>query len=320
MSSAEKIPVGISQCLLGANVRFNGGHKKYKFCTQVMSKYFDFVDVCPEVNIGLGVPRKPIRLVALDAGTRAVETDDNSIDHTQALAQDGDQYAASHPELCGFIGAGGSPSCGVQSAKLYRTSGVPDGKVAGIFVQALSAEQTLLPMEDSGRLNDAGLRENFVLRVYTYHRWRQLLGSGLTPHKLIEFHAQHKYLVLAHSTEAYKLLGRLLSDLSAKPLDQLANDYIAGLMEGLGKPARRGQHCNVLQHLMGYLKNLLNSQDKKELADAIENYRRGVVPLVVPLALLNHHLQHHRERQRYVLNQVYLAPYPYELGLRSQLI
>ncbi len=319
MSTNDKIPVGISQCLLGEPVRFNGGHKHLKFCTEVLANHFTFVDTCPEMNAGLGVPRKPIRLVGFQHGERAVETDDYSKDVTESLVSEGLRFAADHSEICGFIGAGGSPSCSAYSAKLYGTNGVPKGKQGGLFTQALLEQHPLLPVEDSGRLNDPGLRENFIMRVFTYHRWLALIRSGITANKLIEFHSKHKYLLMSHSSVAYKKLGKLLADAGNQPLPLLQQEYITILMTAIAKPPHRGQHCNVLHHIMGYLKKLITPQDKRELSQTIEDYRRGIVPLVVPLALLKHHLGHFPDRQQYALSQFYLSPYPYELGLRSQI-
>lgn len=314
-----KVPVGISRCLLGDPVRYNGDHKHNRFCTGVLSDYFEFVSTCPEVEIGMSVPRKPIRLVQLDDQTRALATDDPHQDFTTALEQRGAEYADAHPRLCGFIATPNSPSCGAFGVKLYLPNGHPVNKTSGRFTASLRANNPLLPVEEAGRLNDAGLRENFIMRVFTYHRWLNLRADGLTAKGLVNFHSRHKYLLMAHNYKAYRELGRLVADLSGNDMDALGDQYISQLMQALSAPPERGTHCNVMQHLMGYLKQQIDQQDKQELLRSIEDYRGGVVPLIVPIALLKHHFQRNRQRHQYALQQFYLSPYPHQLGLRSHI-
>lgn len=315
----KKIPVGISRCLLGDNVRYNGNHKHNRFCTGVLADYFEFVPTCPEVEIGLKVPRPPIRLVDFDGDIRAVESDDPSQDYTRSLNALGENFAKTNKEICGFIATPNSPSCGVFGVKLYLPNGNPVNKTTGRFAQALRCANPLMPIEESGRLNDAGLRENFILRVYTYHRWLTFKQQGLTASGLIAFHSQHKYLLMAHNYSAYRELGRMVADIGGCDLSQRADDYIRGLMEALSTPSDRGTHCNALHHLMGYLKQQIDSQDKQELRTSIEDYRSGIVPLIVPIALLRHHFERNKPDHQYALKQFYLAPYPHELGLRSHI-
>lgn len=317
--TSEKIPVAISRCLVGDSVRYNGDHKHNRFCTGVLADYFEFVTTCPEMEIGLGVPRKPIRLVDHDGVIKVVNSDDPDLDYADALIQQGAGFAQHNQEICGFIATQNSPSCGAFGVKLYLPNGNPINKTAGRFTHALRQHNPLLPVEESGRLNDAGLRENFILRVYTYHRWLTLRKSGLTAKALVDFHSRHKYLLMSHSYEAYRCLGRLIANAGQDDIDDLAQRYINNLMQALSTPPQRGKHCNVLQHLMGYLKSHIDAQDKQELLKSIQDFRAGIVPLIVPIALLRHHLEREKEQHQYALNQFYLSPYPHQLGLRSHI-
>lgn len=315
------IPVGISACLMGENVRFNGSHKRSRFCTDVLSGYFDFRPVCPEVAIGLGTPREPIRLVASDSADqspRAVGVSNPDLDVTSDLEQYADRCADSMKDLCGFILMQKSPSCGLFEVKRYLENGHPEGKTSGVFARQLRKRMPLLPVEEAGRLNDAALRENFMVRVYAYRDWMEFSAQPITASGLIEFHSRYKYLVMAHSPEGYTNIGRLLSDLSAG-VDTIADTYIQMLMDALAKPATRKRHTNALMHLQGYLKKNLSSADKQELRNLINQYHDGIIPLVVPLTLLKHHLNHYEDQHAYAIQQVYLNPHPYELGLRNSL-
>jgi uncharacterized protein YbgA (DUF1722 family)/uncharacterized protein YbbK (DUF523 family) len=315
----QKIPVGISRCLLGDNVRYNGDHKHNRFCTGVLGDYFDFIPTCPEVEIGMSVPRKPIRLVDVEGDVRALETDNPERDYSDKLIARGRDFGHQQNEICGFIATPNSPSCGAYGVKLYLPNGNPINKTRGLFSKALMVTNPLLPVEESGRLNDAGLRENFIMRVFTLHRWKQLLNQGVTAKALVQFHSRHKYLLMSRNYSAYRELGRLVANLDKDSLDSIAEQYIDGLMSALATPPERGTQCNVLQHLMGYVKQKLDKHDKQELLTSIEDYRTGVVPLIVPIALLRHHLNRNAEHNDYALKQFYLSPYPHELGLRSHI-
>lgn len=321
-SSNKLIPVGISSCLLGEPVRFNGGHKRSNFCTETLSQYFDFVSICPEVAIGMSTPRDPIRLVSEDSKSQAVRAkgvSDDRIDVTDALAAYGVEQAEKQAHLCGYIFMQKSPSCGLFGVKRYLTNGYSEGSTRGIYADAFAKAHPLMPLEEAGRLTDAGLRENFMTRVYTYHDWQQFKAAGVSAQGLIEFHSRYKYLVMAHSTQYYQSIGRLLSDLSDVSLLDKAHEYFVQLMTALAKPATRKMHTNTLMHLQGYLKTLISSKDKAGLSEIISQYHQGIVPLVVPLTLLKHHLSQHEEVSQYAFNQVYLNPHPYELGLRNTL-
>jgi len=312
-----KVRVGVSACLLGNEVRFDGGHKRSRFITDELAGYFDFVSYCPEVAIGLGIPRQPIRLVGHPDNPQATGVRDPGLNVTQPLRAYGQEIACKIDELRGFIFKKDSPSCGMERVKLYNDKGMAERVAAGLFAQEIMAANPLLPVEEEGRLNDADLRDNFVTRVYVYARWKALLEAGPDKASLIRFHASHKYLVLAHSTVMYRKLGQLLADLNRQPLEEIRASYIAGLMQALSRPATRKRHTNVLQHLLGYLKNNLDSAHRTDLAASIDAYRRGEYPLVVPLRLLQHHFSIHPHP--YISEQVYLNPHPPALKLRNTL-
>jgi uncharacterized protein YbgA (DUF1722 family)/uncharacterized protein YbbK (DUF523 family) len=310
--------VGVSACLLGQQVRYDGGHKRDAFITGPLSEYLEFVAVCPETGIGLGIPRPTIRLVGDIERPRLVGTLDPSMDVTQRMERYAEQKVKHLGELCGYILKKDSPSCGMQRVKVFnQDGGSPLRKGSGVFARILMQRLPLLAVEEEGRLNDAVLRENFINRIYVMQRWQRLQRQGLSAARLIEFHAAHKYLVMAHSQAAYQRLGQLLSDLSKVDLEAIAQSYIEALMQTLQRRVTRQRHVNVLQHMMGYLKKRIDSGDKAELSDRIEAYRRGEIPLVVPITLLRHYFRRHPDP--YMEKQVYLQPHPEKLGLRNAL-
>lgn len=311
--------IAISSCLLGENVRFNGGHKRNGFCTDTIGRYMDIVSFCPETAIGMSVPRKPIRLVQHDNSIQVSETDNPDTDYSGALYQEGKNFLTNLPEMSGFIGTGNSPSCALFSAKIYTEKGYPNAKGSGMFTTALKETNPLLPIEEAGRLNDPGIRESFINRVYTYHRWQQLKKQGIYASALIKFHSQHKYLVMSHSNSAYKSLGRLVANLRKNDIDKQAGEYIGILLQALSSIPSRGQQSNVLQHLMGHLKRHTDKKEKQELLQSINDYQKGIVPLIVPITLLRHHLSRHQSEQQYAIDQIYLTPHPHAMGLRSHI-
>jgi uncharacterized protein YbgA (DUF1722 family)/uncharacterized protein YbbK (DUF523 family) len=316
--SSDKIKVAISSCLLGQEVRFDGGHKRDAYINGTLSQYFEFVPVCPEVAIGLGTPREPIRLIEDPQRPRVVGVRHPELDVTQALEAYGHQMAGELTDLCGYILKRASPSCGMERVKVYSSEGMPlHNKARGVYARVFMERQPLLPIEEEGRLGDPVLRENFIQRVFVYHRWQSLLDSGLTPGKLVDFHARHKLIVMAHSQAAAKRLGQLVAAAGHTPLKELQEQYIDDLMVALSRKVGRKNHANVLMHLMGFLKRAIDSADKSELLETIDAYRMGQVPLVVPLTLLKHHFRRHPDP--YVQGQHYLDPHPKELMLRNAL-
>lgn len=313
----ERVRVGVSACLLGNEVRFDGGHKRSRFITDELAAYFDFVSYCPEVAIGLGIPRPPIRLVGEPGNPQAVGVKNPELNVTQPLRDYGRDVAGKIDDLRGFIFKKDSPSCGMERVKLYAANGMAERAATGLFAQEIMAANPLLPVEEEGRLNDADLRDNFVTRVYVYARWKALPDGEPDKASLIRFHSRHKYLVLAHSPVMYRELGQLLADLNRQPLKEIREVYIGRLMQALSRPATRKRHTNVLQHLLGYLKDNLDSAHRTDLANTIDAYRRGEYPLVVPLRLLQHHFSIHPHP--YIDEQVYLNPHPQALKLRNTL-
>lgn len=313
-STLPRIPVGISQCLLGEHVRYDGGHKRDTYINGTLAKYFEFVPVCPEVAIGLGVPRPPIRLIRSHHEIRAVGVQDDTLDVTEALHRYGEKQAKNLDYLCGYIFKRASPSCGLHRVKVYTQRGMT-ATGQGIYTQAFITAQPLIPCEEEGRLADPALRENFIQRVYVLARWRAMLAERLTKGRLVEFHTRHKYMLMAHSPRDYQALGRLIANLSSTGLRQQAQEYISAVMQTLQRIATRKQHANVLEHLMGYVKKQLDSEDKHEVLQLIRGYQRGELPLIVPLTLLKHHFRRHPDA--YIEQQYYLTPHPHELMLRN---
>ena len=307
------IRVGVSSCLLGETVRFDAGHKRESFVADVLSLYFELIPVCPEVAIGMGVPRQPIRLQGSAEAPRAIGVKDSSLDVTDALAAYGREMATRLDGISGYIFKSKSPSCGLMRVKVYGDSGPASKTGTGIYAREIARALPLVPMEEEGRLNDPGLRENFIERVFAFKRWQTLLADGLSAEKLVEFHAAHKLILLAHGREPLTALGRLVAEAGKRPLDELARTYGEIFMQGLARQATRRRHTDVLFHLMGYLKQCLCGDDKAELVEVIEAYRTGQVPLIVPVTLLKHHFR--RNPHPYVEKQLYITWVPSSLGL-----
>lgn len=312
----DKPKLGISACLMGVEVRFNGGHKESHLCTRALNEYFDFIPLCPEVAIGMGVPREPIRLVGDPDAPQAVGTVNRELNVTDALAEYGAHMAAEVGDICGYIFMQKSPSCGLERVKVYRENGAPvDGGGRGIYARAFCERHPDLPVEEDGRLNDAVLRENFVTRVFAYAAWQQLLKGEITRRSLTEFHSRYKYQLMANNPVQYKVLGNMLGSMGRSDPNEVAPRYFTALMAALKKCATRSTHTNVLQHLSGYLKQTITAQDKQEIQQLITQYHQGIVPLIVPLTLLKHHFRQHPDP--YVALQVYMQPHPENLSLRN---
>ena len=314
--TSPPVLIGVSACLLGEKVRFDGNHKRDTYICDTLGEYFQFVPVCPEVAIGLGVPRPTIRLIGDPQAPHAVGVLNPELDVTSKLQQYSRRAARELPMLSGFLLKSKSPSCGMERVKIYQDKGVPKlGR--GLFAQALIQARPLLPVEEEGRLGDPALRENFIERVFAYHRWRQLEQQGVTPARLVDFHARHKLVLMSHGAEYYRALGRLVADAGKDAIKSRARQYIEAFMDALRHPATRKRHANVLQHLMGYLKKSLDGADKSELLALIDAYRLGQIPLIVPVTLLKHHFRRHPHS--YVEQQIYLEPHPKELMLRNHI-
>ncbi len=309
-----EIRVGVSTCLLGQHVRFDGGHKKDAFVTGPLARFVALVPVCPEVELGMGTPRESVRLVRLGDGVRMVGHRSGT-DHTDAMRRwaEGRVRELEGEDLCGYVLKKDSPSCGMERVKVYAKG--PAARTGrGLFAEALMERMPLLPVEEEGRLNDPRLRENFVERVFAYRRLKDLLGSRWTVGDLVRFHTAEKLLVLAHDPAAYRALGRLVAAAKGRPRAEVAREYGQAFMRGLAKLATPGKHANVLQHMAGFFKDL-PLEERRELHEAIADYRHGLVPLVVPLTLLGHHVRRHGVA--WLQSQSYLQPHPKELMLRT---
>lgn len=315
-ASESGIPVGISACLMGDQVRYNGGHKRSRYCLEVLGERFAFEPFCPELAAGLGVPREPIRLMGkLGERPRVVGTEDTSRDVTDALDRVGERFIAGHRHLRGFILMKGSPSCGLERVKVYHFNGMPSHADSGAFVHALKEHFPELPLEEEARLNDPVLRENFITRVYAFDDWKRRVEAEPSYHALLQFHSRQKLLLMAHHVESYRELGRYLAEAHREPLDDAMAHYLRLFMAALSRRATRKTHTNALTHVLGYLKQSLDGPSRQDLLQAIEEYRLGQVNLVVPLRLLTHYVKRHGSD--YIRAQTYLDPHPYELGLRN---
>jgi len=316
VSETVKIKVGVSSCLLGVKVRWNGDHKQDRYITDILGRFFEWVPVCPEFETGMGVPRETVRLVKDGAETLMLGTKSRK-DWTVPMRKFARQKTAElAPEaLCGFIFKKGSPSCGMERVALYNPAGMPAGtSTRGLFAAAFMDKFPLVPVEEEGRLNDDKIRENFIVRVFSFYRLRQLFAV-FSRGALVSFHTAHKYLLMAHSVKHYTGLGRLVAKSNMYSPAELKERYSEGFMEALANEASARKNVNVLQHMMGYLKKQLDAEEKKNMLEAIEDYHKELVPLIVPLTLVSHFVK--KFRIEYLLNQVYLNPHPKELMLRN---
>jgi uncharacterized protein YbgA (DUF1722 family)/uncharacterized protein YbbK (DUF523 family) len=312
-SDTPRIRIGISSCLLGQEVRYDGGHKHSGYITETLARYFEFVPFCPEVAIGLGIPRPPIHLVLKSRGVRAVGVEDPSVDVTDALAAYGETVAVQLADFSGYIFKMGSPSCGMEGVNVSTEQGSASG--SGTFSRTIMSALPHLPTEEEGRLMDPALRENFIERVFVYRRWRDLLAAGLTATKLAEFHAAHEFIILAHDETRCRSLARWVAQAGADDLPTLSQEYAAELMAALKHRATRETHANVLMRVAGFLKEHIDAQDEEELLEIIRAYGLGQLPLIVPITLVKHHLR--RFPNPYLYGQYYLNPHPTELMLRN---
>jgi uncharacterized protein YbgA (DUF1722 family)/uncharacterized protein YbbK (DUF523 family) len=314
--------IGISRCLLGDEVRHDGGHKRDPFLVSTFGRFVEWVPVCPEIEVGMGTPREPIQLVVSQHG---VPSDGQTVrlvgvkSHTDWTTRM-TTFAASRvrelkvADLAGYVLKKDSPSCGLERVRVHD-----DGHVTrtgrGLFAEALVRELPNLPIEEEGRLNDPALRENFVERVFAYQRLRALFSGRWTIHQLVVFHSMHKLQVLSHSRQGYAELGRLVAGAVKHPRRDLSTTYQRLFMTTLARMATPGRHSDVMMHVVGHLKRLIQAGDRDELLAAIHDHRRGVVPLVVPITLLQHHVRRHDVG--YLKDQTYLEPHPRELALRN---
>lgn len=310
------IKIGISTCLLGENVRYDGGHKLDRFLRDTLGQYVTYAPVCPEVECGLGVPREALRLVGNPDSPRLV-TVKTRVDRTDGMKQ----WAARRLEelakenLCGFIFKSDSPSSGMERVRVYDDKGVPAKKGSGIFARAFMDRFPRIPVEEEGRLHDPKLRENFIERIFALKRWREARAEKGGRGALVDYHTRQKLLVLSHSPRHYSEMGKLVAGTKVFSVQELYDRYEALLVDALALKTTPAKNANVLQHMMGYFKQDLSSDEKQELLEIIREYRGGSVPLIVPVTLIRHYVR--KYGQSYLAKQTYLNPHPLELQLRN---
>jgi len=308
--------MGISACLLGENVRYDGGHKKDPFLTDTLGRYFEYVPVCPEVEYGLGIPREALRLVGDPESPRLVMSR-SGVDHTEGMLRFAKNRVLDleKEDLCGFIFKSRSPSSGMERVKVYNEKGMPVKKGVGLFARVFMGHYALIPVEEEGRLHDPVLRENFIERIFTLWRWRKNKAEGMSMAGVVDFHSRNKLLFMAHSPRNYQTMGRLVAQGKSLDLDDFYGQYEWLMMEALRLKATVKKNANVLHHMLGYFKKKLTSDEKQEVLEAIDHYRGGDVPLIVPVTLIKHFVRKYEEP--YLGMQTYLNPHPMALKLRN---
>jgi len=312
----EKFKIGISSCILGNPVRWNAGHKLDKYLTHTLGQFVEYVPVCPEVEVGLGVPRESMRLVGDPESPRLI-TFKSKTDHTDKMVNWTRKRvkALEKENLCGFIFKSDSPSSGMIRVKVYNDKGMPHKVGVGIFAREFMHHFPLIPVEDDGRLNNPQIRENFIVQIFTMKRWRDILTGKRSMGKLVDFHTRNKLLLLSHSQKHYRLMGKLVAEGKKLSLKALYGQYELLLMDTLKLKTTVKKNVNVLQHLMGYFKKQLSADEKQELLEILGQYRKELVPLIVPITLINHYVR--KYEQPYLRQQTYLNPHPMELKLRT---
>lgn len=309
-----RIQLGISSCLLGENVRFDGGHKRDEFLQKTLGAHVDWVMVCPELEVGMGVPREPVNLRDAVGGPLMLGRKSKT-DWTAPMNAWTAERVATLPVLHGFVLKKDSPSCGPIGVRVYRETGQPSRKGVGLWARKLMDSFPLLPVIDEGRLHDPGLRENFVEKIFAFRDLMNFLAEPSTAAGLQSFQADRKLSLMAHSPKHYRSLGQLVAGAPRRPSAALIDEYASGFMEALSVQATKAKHVNVLQHLLGYLRKNIPDGDRHELVSLIDKYAAGLIPLVVPVTLLVHHFGHHPHD--WVARQTYLHPYPDEMMLRN---
>jgi uncharacterized protein YbgA (DUF1722 family)/uncharacterized protein YbbK (DUF523 family) len=315
-SDYTKIPIGVSSCLLGEKVRYDGGHKRNAFVESILRDYFDFKPFCPEVSIGLGIPRPTLRLEKNGERIECVETKNSEINVTDKLRECAQDQKDWQEGLSGYIFKRASPSCGMERVKVFE-NGHPSNTGIGIYAEQVMKNFPNLPVEEEGRLEDAVIRENFINRVIVYHRWLDFVSQKPTKAGLTEFHARHKLIYMSHDQNLARSLGADLALVNSKEVSGFLPQYLSRLTQIMKIKATKRNHVNVLQHIQGYLKSFLTAEDKAELSEAIEDYRLGGLPLIVPITLLRHHFRNHPSE--YIERSYYMSPHAKELMLLNKI-
>ena len=312
----QRPKLGISACLLGQKVRFDGGHKREQFLTEFFGKFVEWIPICPEVEVGMGVPRETVRLVGTLTNPRMV-AEKSGKDWTEAMNRFAEKRMREIAEktLSGYVFKKNSPTCGMERVRVYSNKGMPERKGRGLFAASLMNQWPLLPVEEEGRLNDLKLRENFIERVFAYHRWLQASSGRKSPGALVRFHTSHKFLLLAHSQRHYRQLGRLVATAKQGSLAAVYDDYGRAFMEALAVHATEKSHANVLDHMMGYFSKQLTDTERQEMVQLIADFRHQLIPLIAPITLMRHYTK--KYQVAYLQGQLYLEPNPKELMLRN---
>ena len=315
-NSNDPIKIGISRCLLGDRVRYDGGHSHDRYLTDTLGQYVSYVPVCPEVECGMTIPRNHMRLVGDEQAPRliTVKTGKDNTDQMLKWAQ-ARCKALEKENLCGFVFKKNSPSSGLFRVKVYTEAGMPSKRGVGLFARAFTEAFPLVPVEEDGRLNDPKLREMFIEQIFTMKRWRDLLNQPKKLASLIDFHTRHKLLILSHNQKIYRTMGKIIAQGKSVAINDLYTAYEKLLIEALRLKTTAKKHLNVLQHMMGYFKKELSKDEKQELLEIFGQYAKELVPLVVPITLLNHYVR--KYKNDYLAKQVYLNPHPVALKLRN---
>jgi len=313
----QTIKIGVSSCLLGKEVRYNGGHSHDRYVTGTLGQYFTFVDVCPEVEAGFGTPREAMRLVGDPEAPRLMTTKTKKDCTDKMMSWIKPRVKELEKEgLCGFIFKKGSPSSGMERVRVYTDKGMPSNRGSGMFARAFMERFPLIPTEEDGRLNDSALRENFIERIFALRRWRLMAAERKSPGNIVAFHTAHKLQIMSHSQQHYREMGKLVAQVQEIPPESLYEQYETLFMQALSLKATVKKNVNVLQHMAGYFKKQLSKDEKQELQEVIEQYHQFYTPLIVPVTLMNHYVR--KYDQEYLKNQYYLNPHPIELKLRNR--
>ena len=307
--NSTSIQIGLSACLAGQEVRYNGGHKQSSLCINTLQKHFNFKTFCPEVAAGFGTPRPTMRLIGNPEAPELTFSNDETAELSAKLISGFNNKIPQFANLDGYILMKGSPSCGLERVKVYQPNGHPHQVLGmGLFARALKEAYPNMPMEEEGRLHDDRLYDNFVTRVYAYHNFRQEVLQQKSQHNLAKFHASYKYVLMSHNQKSAKELGRIAAGHKSKTLEERITQYFQCFMQTLSKPANRKNHTNALLHILGYLKKSVPSAARQHIVSAIYKYKEGITPLATPLTLLKHYLEQHGST--YIMGQRYLSPYP----------
>ncbi|WP_022668953.1 YbgA family protein [Desulfospira joergensenii] len=312
----EKIRIGISTCLLGHKVRYDGNHSHDRYLTQTLGMFAEYVPVCPETECGMPVPREAVRLKG-DPRAPRLETQKTQVDKTRMMEEwiPGRLKKLEKENLCGFIFKSKSPSSGLYRIRVYGDDGKVRKTGTGLFARAFTLHFPRIPVEEAGRLQDPGLREHFIEKIFFFQRWRRLVAGSKTPGGLVDFHTRNKLLILSHSQENYRKLGKLVARGRKLGMEPLFDQYESLLFRALNLKTTSKKNINVLLHIMGFFKKQLSPDEKQEMLSVIDQYREGYVPLVVPLTLINHYVR--KYDQSWLKSQTYLNPHPFELKLRN---